>query len=121
MKDDVKKLVENNCATYAGEGKCYLDRQCPYFSGNEGLPRCSYFENCVLPGDEKLLAQYWNSFGSVDSSDSSCERCDKWFHKTSNRQVYCESCSQIVALDKKRARDRKYREKKRQQNDGLGA
>jgi len=116
LKTDLQRLVESNCATYDSEGKCLLEtspgcRQCPLFIDGDGFGRCPYFENAVLPADDRLKARYWQAFGLAFWSDAkgakNCAVCGNLFEPKSNRQKYCANCGDEV---KRRQRSRQNRE-----------
>ncbi|GGJ49629.1 cysteine-rich VLP protein [Virgibacillus salexigens] len=113
LKDDVKKQVETSCATYAGNGHCHLDRPCPFFNSNEiELSRCNYFENAVLPANEKLNARYWQSFGIAYWGELTkvCKRCENTFNPgDQKRRQYCDECRVIQRKEKRNKRMREYR------------
>ncbi|GGH85141.1 hypothetical protein JOD43_003909 [Pullulanibacillus pueri] len=122
LKNDLQKHVESHCATYNRDGKCHLEtspgcNQCPFFREGDGFGRCAYFENAVLPADDKLKARYWQAFGAAywgDKPNAVCKRCEQPYERKSNRQVYCESCAAQVRAENKAARNRRYY----QQNKG---
>lgn len=114
LKDDVKKHVATNCATYAGNGRCHLDRPCPFFNTEDTeMPRCSHFENAVLPADDNLSARYWGSFGleywGDQGTTKACTECKRVYKANSNRQKYCDSCREIVQSRQKSAENKRYR------------
>lgn len=114
LKTDIRKLIENECATYGGFGNCLLDCVCPFFRDDVELPRCIYFENSVLPADEELKARYWNAFGYSEWGDGPgvklCESCRRQFQPRSNRQKYCKSCGEEVRRRQRNKQSRRYRE-----------
>lgn len=112
LKDDIKQHIEDNCANYAGDGQCLLDRRCPFFDGdNESLPRCVYYENAVLPGDDKLKSRYWQSFGLAYWGESSkvCKQCEGVFSPEDKREQYCNECKAVrrQQADKERKRSQR--------------
>ncbi|ADC48960.1 hypothetical protein BpOF4_04480 [Alkalihalophilus pseudofirmus OF4] len=113
LKTEIQRQVKSECATYAGNGRCLLDRQCPFFGAGESFIRCSYYENCVMPGDESLTARYWNALGNSESLADYCESCKQPFQKRSNAQKYCSSCQSKINAEQRRKRDREYRARKR--------
>lgn len=113
LRDDIKKQVETSCAVYAGDGQCLLDRPCPFFNAeNESLPRCGYYENAVLPEDDRLKARYWQSFGLAHWGEDSkpCKRCENLFTPSDKRQQYCSDCKEIKRRQAARDRKRKQRQ-----------
>jgi hypothetical protein len=63
-KNKMKQLVKNNCACYFGDRHgisnycCWKDGSCTFFDQDNPIPSCRYFENGVLPTDEKLERDY---------------------------------------------------------------
>jgi len=63
-KNGIKRLVKNSCAGYLGAKQgipnycCLQDAPCVFFAQDDDLPCCTYFENGVLPMDEKLVQEY---------------------------------------------------------------
>lgn len=116
----LQSLIANSCATYDRDGMCLLetgangDRTCVYFREYGG--RCSYAENCVIPGDPKIEAIYWAERGAGLTGDI-CDRCNELFERKSNRQIYCSKCGSEVDKEKRRKRDCEYRERKRRFKD----
>lgn len=110
----LQKLIASSCATYDRDGKCLLergangDRTCVYFRDHGG--RCSYAENCVIPGDAKIESLYWAERGITLSGDY-CEMCKTPYERKSNRQKYCEGCSAEV----RKKKQRQYMQSKRAQ------
>ncbi|GAQ18524.1 cysteine-rich VLP family protein [Oceanobacillus picturae] len=115
LKDDVTNQIKNNCASYAGNGQCLLDRPCPFFnSENDELPRCIHYETSVLPADEKLNARYWQSFGVAYWGEESkvCKRCENVFNPgDKKRRQYCDECRDHQEKEKRNRRMREYRKK----------
>lgn len=106
----ISKHVSAKCATYAGEGRCLLDRPCPFFDESNDAARCHYYENAVLPEDDKLKTRYWARFGLEhwnSSNVKTCDECGKGFEAKSNAQKYCESCSTEVKRRQKSAQNRR--------------
>ncbi len=113
--NDIQRLARNQCATFnaATDSDCLRDCQCIYFRAEGG--RCSYFENCVLAGNEALHARYWNALGNTDVSADYCVNCREPYERKSN-QRYCTDCGKKIAHEKKKKRDREYRARKRAEN-----
>jgi len=114
LNKDIQTHVKDKCATYAGNGRCLLDRPCPFFSGDESA-RCLYFENSVLPEDDKLEARYWSRFGLSYWRDSikTCENCGKGYTPNSNRQKYCDDCkTHVKTMQKRKENRRRYQRNK---------
>src|SRR5690625_1147476 len=112
LKDDVKNHVADTCSLYAGNGRCHLDRPCPFFRGaaNESLPRCLYYEQSVLPADDKLKARYWGTFGLTYWGEETkvCNRCENTFDPgEQKRRQYCDECRET---QRKEQRNRRMRE-----------
>lgn len=113
LNKDIQEYVKSKCATYAGNGRCLLDRPCPFFSDDDSA-RCLYFENGVLPEDDKLEARYWARFGLTHWNESSyakpCKRCGNVFDSSdSPKRQYCDNCKDEQAREKRNQRNRKYR------------
>nr|WP_226001506.1 cysteine-rich VLP protein [Paenibacillus sp. BJ-4] len=121
-KNRIKRLVKNNCACYFGAKYgipnycCLQDGPCVFFAQDDSLPCCTYFENGVLPMDEKLDQEY-KSDRNVESefktakSRVNCTRCGETFSVNSNRQKYCEKCRDRARKESIRIRVRKFRQK----------
>ncbi|MFK4345224.1 hypothetical protein ABH894_005477 [Paenibacillus sp. RC62] len=121
-KNSVKRLVKNNCACYLGAKHgipnycCLQDSPCVFFAQYDSLPRCTYFENGVLPMDEKLVQEY-KSDRNVEIGFNTakprvnCQKCGKTFSANSNRQKYCEKCRGKNANEKTKFRMRQMRKK----------
>src|SRR5699024_11727494 len=96
LVDDIKQDVKSNCATYAGGGRCLLDRPCPFLSKDvKDGARCSYYENAVLPADDTLTLRYWSRFSKEATDKGSvkvCQSCNKVFTPKSNAEKYCGGC-----------------------------
>jgi hypothetical protein len=119
-KNRFKRLVKNNCACYLGAKHgipnycCLQDGPCVFFSQNDALPRCTYFENGVLPMDEKLEREY-KSERNVETEPKTakprvnCTRCGGTFSANSNRQKCCEKCRDKNANEKSKLRMRQMR------------
>lgn len=114
LKNDIKRTVTNQCANYDRDGQCLLDRPCPYFNDDdENLSRCSYFENCVLPGDDSLKTRYWSAFGLAIWNENAkvCQRCEQPFQPDRPKQRLCSDCRDIQRRERQRERARRYRRK----------
>ncbi|MET3212153.1 UNVERIFIED_CONTAM: ribosomal protein S27AE [Paenibacillus sp. PvR008] len=121
-KNSIKRLVKNNCACYLGAKHgipnycCLQDGPCVFFAQDDSLPRCTYFENGVLPIDEKLDREY-KSERNVESEFKTvklrvnCTRCRGTFSANSNRQKYCGKCRGRARKENIRIRVRKFRQK----------
>lgn len=109
MNREIQKQVASNCATYAGNGRCLLDRHCPFFDSKKEGARCEYYENSVLPSDVDLYNRYWMRFGLAywGADAKTCGECGKGFEAKSNAQKYCESCSTEVKRRQKSAQNRR--------------
>src|SRR5699024_8626089 len=94
MNREIKKQVASNCATYAGNGRCLLDRPCPFFDSQKEGARCGYFESSVLPRDVDLYNRYWMRFGLTycGADAKTCGECGTGFTPKSNRQKYLHDC-----------------------------
>lgn len=101
----LRRFVSDNCATYDSDGQCLLetgangDRTCVYFREHGG--KCSYAENCVIPGDHKVEVLYWAERGITVSGDF-CDNCQRPFERKSNRQKYCGPCAEEIRKKKQR-------------------
>jgi hypothetical protein len=104
-KNKIKQLVKHNCASYLGDKHdisnycCWKDGSCVFFSQENTIPRCSYFENGVLPADEKLELEYklernMDVERLIAKPKVNCKKCGTTFEANSNRQSYCEKCKQ---------------------------
>lgn len=121
-KNKIKQLVKNNCACYLGDKHgisnycCWKDGSCEFFGQEEPLPHCGYFENGVLPTDDKLEREY-KSERSMDVERKTakpkvnCQKCGETFSANSNRQKFCEKCREKNAKEKTKLRMRKMRQK----------
>ncbi len=121
-KNSIKRLVKNSCACYLGTKHgipnycCLQDGSCAFFAQDDSLPRCTYFENGVLPIDEKLEREY-QSERNVETEPKTvkprvnCTRCGGTFSANSNRQKYCEKCKGKARKENIRIRVRKFRQK----------
>lgn len=121
-KNKIKQLVRNNCASNLGDKHgisnycCWKDGTCVFFGQDDPLPRCGYFENGVLPIDEKLEREY-KSERNVEvefkaaKPKVNCRKCGTIFEANSNRQQYCEKCRKRNQNDKARLRMRQMRQK----------
>ncbi|KJD42432.1 hypothetical protein [Paenibacillus terrae] len=121
-KNKIKRLVKNNCAGYLGTKHgisnycCLQDGPCVFFAQDDGLSRCTYFENGVLPMDEKLEREY-KSERNVKTEPKTaqprvnCQKCKATFSANSNRQKYCEKCKDKNANEKSKLRMRQMRKK----------
>ena len=109
---DIKQDVHNNCATYAVDGQCLLDRPCPFFSKDvKDGARCSYYENAVLPANDTLTLRYWSRFSSETDNQKVCKRCNNVFNYDDKREQYCNSCKSENEREKAKLRKRKQRRK----------
>ena|SRR5699024_6663737 len=114
MNREIQKQVASNCATYAGNGRCLLDRPCPFFDSEKEGARCGYYENSVLPSDDKLHSKYWARFGlaywSEGTHSKPCNSCGNMFDASdSPKRQYCESCRDKQARESRNKRNREYR------------
>lgn len=119
-KNRFKLLVKNNCACYLGAKHgitnycCLQDGPCVIFAQDDGLPRCTYFENGVLPIDKKLEREY-KSERNVETEPKTakprvnCQKCKVTFSANSNRQKYCEKCRDKNKNEKSKLRMRQMR------------
>ncbi|MFK4439692.1 hypothetical protein ABIA61_005107 [Paenibacillus sp. RC21] len=121
-KNKIKQLVKNSCACYFGTKHgisnycCLQDGPCVFFAQDDSPLRCTYFENGVLPIDEKLEREY-KSERNVETEPKTakprvnCTRCGGTFSANSNRQKYCEECKDKNANEKSKLRMRQMRKK----------
>lgn len=119
-KNRIKRLMKNSCACYLGAKHgtsnycCLQDGPCVFFGQDDPLPHCTYFENGVLPIDEKLEREY-TSERNVESEFKTvqprvnCPKCRATFSANSNRQKYCEKCRDKNANEKSKLRMRQMR------------
>lgn len=121
-RNKIKQLVKNNCASYLGDKYgisnycCWKDGSCVFFGQDDLLPSCRYFENGVLPMDEKLEREYKMERNmevefKVAKSKVNCKKCGTIFEANSNRQTCCEKCREKARKENTRLRVRKFREK----------
>ncbi len=119
-KNSIKRLVKNNCASYLGTKHgiqnycCSQDGPCVFFSQNDTLPRCIYFEKGVLSVDEKLEREYKSERNVKTEFKTAqprvnCQKCGTAFSAHSNRQKYCEKCRDKNANEKSKLRMRQMR------------
>ena len=112
LVDDIKQDVKSNCATYAGGGRCLLDRSCPFLSKDvKDGARCSYYENAVLPADDTLTLRYWSRFSKEATDKGSvkvCQSCNKVFTPKSNAEKYCGGCRDEVKRRQKSEQNKRY-------------
>jgi hypothetical protein len=121
-KNKIKQLVKNNCASYLGDKHgisnycCLRDGSCVFIGQENPIPRCSYFENGILPTDEKLEREYklernMDVERQIAKPKVNCKKCGTTFEANSNRQSYCEKCQKQNAKEKIKLRVRKLRRK----------
>lgn len=107
----ISKYIADNCATYAGNGLCYLEtdstggRLCPFFAPTGKT--CSYAEQSVIPGDPAIQALH--NAGKAGATGDLCERCNAPFERTNNRQKRCPKCTAIVRSEQEAKRKREVR------------
>lgn len=83
----VNKLIRKECCNCV-DGNCVLlDDVCVQLISQHHI-YCNYFLRAVLPLDENLSAEL------LSKDAKRCEICGKYFTPKSNRQKYCESCSE---------------------------
>lgn len=120
-KNKIKQLVKSNCASYLGDKHgisnycCWKDGSCVFFDNENPLPSCPYFENGVLPTDEKLEREYklernMHVEHKVAKPKVNCKKCGTHFEANSNRQLYCEKCQKQNAKENIKLRVRKLRQ-----------
>ncbi len=122
-KNKIKQLIKHNCASYLGDKHgisnycCWKDGSCVFFKQDDQLPSCPYFEDGVLPTDEKLERDY-KSERNMDTEVKTakpkvkCKKCGDPFSANSNRQAYCEQCREKTRKENIRLRVRKLRQKR---------
>jgi hypothetical protein len=121
-KNKLKQLVKYNCASYLGDKHgisnycCWKDGSCVFFDQDNPLPSCRYFENGVLPTDEKLEREYklernMHVDRQIAKPKVNCKKCGTTFEANSNRQFYCEKCDEKNKNEKAKLRMRKMRRK----------
>ncbi|MEA4987644.1 MAG: hypothetical protein VB095_06255 [Anaerovorax sp.] len=119
----IKALIKKECAGYFTE-QCSIknycpskDRACLFFEDNNGLPRCQYFEEGVLPLEEDLEKDYYEEreihliSNRKAKPKVKCKRCGDVFDANSNRQLYCEKCKKIIKREQARVSMEKKRNK----------
>lgn len=110
-KKKVAEYIKRNCATYDKDGLCLLEtdsnggRLCPLIY--ELGKTCKYAETSVLPADPDIEALY--NAGKQGAIGDTCERCNKPYKRTSNRQKRCRACAQEVRRNKRIQYNAKYR------------
>lgn len=114
MSTELTNQIENTCATYAGGGRCLLDRPCPFFNVDNAGARCLYYENAVLPEDDRLFTKYWARFGLAYWDDGAhakpCNNCGNNFDASdSPKRQYCDTCRDELAREARNRRTREYR------------
>lgn len=121
-KNKIKQLVKNNCASYLGDKYgisnycCMKDGSCVFFKQDDQLPTCRYYENGVLPIDEKLEFEYKSERNmhvemKTAKPKVNCKKCGATFEVNSNRQTCCEKCREKTRKENTRLRVRKFRQK----------
>jgi hypothetical protein len=121
-KNKIKQLAKNNCACYLGDKHgisnycCLRDGSCVFFKQDNPLPCCKYFEDGVLPTDEKLERDYKSERNMAVEMKAakpkvSCQKCGDMFSANSNRQSYCEKCREKTRKESIKLRVRKFRQK----------
>lgn len=104
----IKKLVSSECANHQSTGPwgvkdcCWLQEKlqakingasCIYFTAGIEIPRCDYFENCVLPLNEDLLADLDLEDEPKNEQiqvEQRCEVLDRYFVERSEIESFCE-------------------------------
>jgi hypothetical protein len=121
-KISIGRLVKNNCACYLGAKHgisnycCLQDGPCVFFAQDGSLSRCTYFENGVLPMDEKLEREYTSERNmetefKTTKRRMNCQKCKATLSANSNRQKYCGKCRGRARKENIRIRVRKFRQK----------
>ena len=107
-----KRLVRAECANYDPEhNECFaLDEGggCACVQSASCSLLCKWFQNCVLPLDEKLLLELM-----APARTRKCLICGRQFIPKSNRAVFCSECAKAQIRSKARERMRRRRESKR--------
>lgn len=104
--NEVSDYIAEKCANYDQNGLCLLEtissggRICPLFQ--DIGKKCSYAENAVLPGDDRIEAIYYAGRAGKANKDY-CERCQEQFKRTSPRQIRCKSCAESVRRNARRS------------------
>lgn len=120
-KNKLKQLAKNNCANYMSDRYgisnycCSVDGTCVFFDQANVLPSCRYFEQGVLPVDQKLEHEYRHDRNMevdplVAKPKVNCKTCGHTFEANSNRQQYCEKCRIRNKKEKTKLRVRKLRQ-----------
>lgn len=118
---DIQKQVKDDCALYDGDGMCKMGVPCPFFAENGDQARCNYYENMVLPGDEKLKARYWGRFGlkywSQEDEGTHVKQCkscgDNFEAGDKPKRQYCTDCRDEKRREQERNRKRRQRKNAR--------
>ncbi len=107
LKQDLAKHAASDCATYDADGQCLLDRPCVFFEDTKEIPRCPYFENLVLPGNEALHTRYWQTYMPADNLPF-CDKCGQPYERKSGRQKYCSPCGAKAKRERKKRYNHDY-------------
>jgi hypothetical protein len=121
-KNKFKQVAKNNCASYLGDKHgisnycCLRDGSCVFFGQVNPIPSCRYFENGVLPTEERLERDYklernMHVERQTAKPKVKCKKCGTTFEANSNRQSYCEKCDEKNKKEKAKLRMRKMRRK----------
>lgn len=130
IRAKLARLARNECSLNQNGGcpaqqcgQCVVEIRTDSMIGNV----CPYFMRSVLPSDPTLNADYLDYFPrdyplrkKLKEADR-CEGCNVEIEKRNNRHKFCDKCSAERERAKSRERNRKYRDKQRKENDGLGA
>jgi hypothetical protein len=109
---NIKSLIKGECSNFDYENNLCLpkDQLCCFFVGDEGNPRCKYFEEGVLPLEPTLENQYrFERDMGFNTDMKKCEKCGNYIAVNSNNQKYCDNCKIDIRKKKNRERVQKQR------------
>lgn len=141
IQSEIEQLIKKQCASYfptsitVNEDKeheiihyCCLEntekKSCIYFQAESEINRCTYFESCVLPISEILMAKYYDNINVNINTENNkiihkkrCKRCNNIFMSIKENKQYCDGCTEILKREKSRERSRNYRDNKLKSNN----
>lgn len=113
----IRKLAADECANHFRElngrkndCRARADHNCVFFGEpQDEMPRCGYFEKCVVPLDRELQSSLFLAgpkavAGPQAQARVKCVRCGEFFVAASGRQQYCAKCRESVGRQQSRAR-----------------
>ena len=83
----VHKLIRKECCNCVENNCVLMDDVCVQLISQHNI-YCNYFLRAVLPLDKNLSAEL------LSKDAKRCEVCGNYFAPRSNRQKYCECCSE---------------------------